>query len=54
MQADDGSEHHVYGCYAAVVLADARALHALKNSLGNSLLMDRHWQQGAYTCEVSV
>ncbi|KAF5834756.1 hypothetical protein DUNSADRAFT_8444 [Dunaliella salina] len=42
----------VFGCYSAVTLADARALHALGSVLGTTLLADRHWQQGAYTCEV--
>lgn len=43
----------MYGCYAAVALADARALQALRSGLSaSSLMCDRHWTQGAYMCEV--
>lgn len=48
---EDADTWQVYGCYCAVSLADARALQALRASLP-ALLSDRHWQQGAYTCEV--
>jgi hypothetical protein len=41
----------VYGSYAAVALADARALQTLRASLP-TLLTDRHWQLGAYQGEV--
>lgn len=42
---EDEEMWQVYGCYAAVALADARALQALRTSLP-TLLADRHWQVG--------
>ena len=40
-----------YGSYAAVALADTRAVQALRNGLPQ-VLPDRCWQQGAYAGEV--
>eukprot|EP00983_Pelagomonas_calceolata_P085894 1156647-Pelagomonas_calceolata.AAC.14 len=51
-EEEEFGSSHVFGCYSAVALADARALHAFRSLLGSTLLADRHWQQGAYTCEV--
>lgn len=41
----------VYGSYCAVALADARALQALRSSLGE-LLEERDWHKGGYEAQV--
>lgn len=53
-EEEDGTSLVVFGCYTAVALADPRVLLALPALLGAKLLYDRHWQKGAYTCEVSM